>query len=150
MDRMVEVVERVPQQRIARFERLDQAFLLAHRSRQLLDLAGDAGAVYRPVAVPQRSQGADGSPQPSHGLDQRIVVAQQAGTRPQQVALKRGVVEKQGAQRFQRPLVNRGVGRRAAHQQIGEQDQQPGNRRQHSAEGSHGPALSAPLANGRP
>ena len=86
-----EVAQRVLQQRVVGLEGLDQSFLLGRLGDELAPVALDAGAGAAVGAAPATRRVSSAARRPSTGLDQRIVVPQQPGARPQHVALQRGI-----------------------------------------------------------
>jgi hypothetical protein len=121
-----EIAPRVLQQGVARFERLEQLLLPVHGRTELVDQLLEVRSTLRAAAMTCAPQGRGGRTQSLRGGDERIVVAQQPVPRPQYVAVQGRLVQGQGPQRIDRPLMQRGVGRGAADRQIGEREQEAG------------------------
>jgi hypothetical protein len=125
---MPEVGQRVPQQRVGRFEVFDQRFLLVELGGDALDEAA------------RRAAGGDGAaellgdlPQRPEGGDERIVIEEQTVAGPQDIALQGGFIEDQRVDRAQPPFVQRGIRRGATQQQVGQDPQQADDDEHHSA-----------------
>jgi hypothetical protein len=126
------------QQRVARFEGIDQLLLVVHGRNGLFDPKLDFFR-HRPArSMIGDLQVGGGIAHVVDGAHQRIIIAKESGPSPQHVALQGGIVEDQLAQRVERALVQGNIGGRTLDQEIGQEQHQAGDRRRKQARRPHG------------
>jgi hypothetical protein len=118
LDRMGKETQRVLQQRIARFEGLDERLLISHGGSHPIKVLIIS---IRKLRV--RPQAVDGTSQVLDRLDQRIIVAEKTAPRPEHVSLQRRLVEKQRPQCREGTVMTVCIGGCEWDQQIGQHQQ---------------------------
>ena len=145
--READIRQRVLQQRIAALEALGQLLLLRHRRGEAVD-----GLRIEAFRKRTGAETLDCVLHRLHRLGERIVVAQQTGTRLQDIAVERGLREGEVVERLERNRIRRGIAVDRAQEQPREQrkQQQRPDRSRPQPHGTAVPAAAAPAAIGRP